>query len=58
MNLINYLTKIKISKRIIPSLVKRFLKILEKYILISQYKGLILKLNIYFSLGLEKFLKS
>lgn len=46
MNLINYLTKIKISKRIIPSLVKRFLKILEKHIHISQYKGLILKLNI------------
>jgi hypothetical protein len=46
MNLINYLTKIKIFKRIVPSLVKRFLKILEKHIHISQYKGLILKLNI------------
>lgn len=40
MNLINYLTKIKIFKKIVPSLVKRFLKILGKHIFIQKYKGL------------------
>jgi hypothetical protein len=41
MNLINYLTKI------VPSLVKRFLKILGKHIFIQKYKGLNFKLNLH-----------
>ena len=47
MNLINYLTKIKIFKKIVPSLVKRFLKILGKHIFIQKYKGLNFKLNLH-----------
>lgn len=46
MNLINYLTKIKILKRIIPSLIRRFLIIFRKEIFIFKFNGLNLELNI------------
>ena len=46
MYLINYLTKIKILKRIIPSLIRRFLIIFRKEIFIFKFNGLNLELNI------------
>jgi FkbM family methyltransferase len=46
MNLINYLTKIKILKRIMPSLIRRFLIIFRKEIFIFKFNGLNLELNI------------
>lgn len=46
MNLINYLTKIKILKRIIPSLIRRFLITFHKEIFIFKFNGLNLELNI------------
>ena len=46
MYLINYLTKIKILKRIIPSLIRRFLIIFRKEIFIFKFNELNLELNI------------
>ena len=45
MSLLNYLTKIKIFKRVIPSIVKRILKLLEKHIFIYEFDNLKLIIN-------------
>ena len=46
MSLLNYLTKIKIFKRVIPSIVKRILKLLEKHIFIYEFDNLKLIINL------------
>jgi len=46
MKLVQLLITIKIFKRIIPSLVKRFLKIINKSILIIKFKKIVLEINI------------
>ena len=46
MNLLPYLTNIKIFKRIIPSIVKRVLKIFGKNIFIYEFNGLRLNINL------------
>jgi|TARA_B110000503_G_C7055873_1_gene374414 FkbM family methyltransferase len=46
MTLLNYLTKIKIFKRIIPSIVKRILKLFRKNIFIYEFDNLKLNINL------------
>ena len=46
MSLLNYLTKIKIFKRVIPSIVKRILKLLGKNIFIYKFDNLKLIINL------------
>jgi FkbM family methyltransferase len=46
MSLLNYLTKIKIFKRVIPSIVKRILKLLGKNIFIYEFDNLKLIINL------------
>ena len=46
MKLLQLLIKIKIFKRIIPSLIKRFLKIIDKSIFIIKFKNINLEINI------------
>lgn len=46
MRLVNYLTKIKIFKRVIPSIIKKILKLLGKNIFIYEFVGLKLNINL------------
>lgn len=46
MKLLQLLIKIKIFKRIIPSLIKRFLKIINKEVFIIKFKNIYLEINI------------
>jgi hypothetical protein len=46
MSLLNYLTNIKIFKRVIPSIVKRILKLLGKNIFIHEFDNLKLIINL------------